>query len=57
MIFGGWATVDNLNLSLFLSYATMFPNAGFLLFFIIPVKAWLFALVDLATGEVTYTED
>lgn len=36
-----------LNLSLFLSYATLYPDAGFLLFFIIPVKAWVFALVDL----------
>ena len=25
----------------------MFPNAQFLLFFIIPVKAWIFALLDL----------
>ncbi len=48
MIFGGVASVTYLNLSLFLSYATMFPDAQFLLFFIIPVKAWLFALVDLA---------
>ena len=48
MIFGGQASVTYLNLSLFLSYATMYPNAGFLLFFIIPVKAWIFALVDLA---------
>lgn len=47
MIFGGRASVTYLNLSLFLSYATMFPDARFLLFFIIPVKAWLFALVDL----------
>ena len=47
MIFGGQASVTYLNLSLFLSYATMVPNAQFLLFFIIPVKAWLFALVDL----------
>ncbi len=37
-----------LNLTLFLSYATLFPNAHFLLFFIIPVKAWIFAVVDLA---------
>ncbi len=37
-----------LNLSLFLSYATLFPNAHFLLFFFIPVKAWIFALLDLA---------
>ena len=47
MIFGGYADVYYLNLSLFLSYATMFPNAQFLLFFIIPVKAWIFALLDL----------
>ena len=36
------------NLSLFLSYATLFPNAQFLLLFIIPVKTWIFALFDLA---------
>ena len=47
MIFGGYADVYYLNLSLFLSYATMFPNAHFLLFFISPVKAWIFALLDL----------
>ena len=49
LIFGGQATVDSLNLSLFLSYATLFPDAGFLLFMIIPIKAWIFALFDLAT--------
>ncbi len=48
LIFGGQANVTYLNLSLFLSYATMFPEAQFLLLFIIPVKAWIFALVDLA---------
>lgn len=37
----------SLNLSLFLAYATMYPDSHFLLFFIIPVKAWIFALVDL----------
>ncbi len=37
-----------LNLSLFLAYATMAPDSGFLLFFIIPVKAWIFGLVDIA---------
>ena len=47
MIFGGRADVYYLNLSLFLSYATMFPDSQFLLFFIIPVKAWIFALIDL----------
>ena len=46
MIFGGFANVTHLNLSLFLAYATLYPNAHFLLFFIIPVKAWIFALVD-----------
>ena len=48
MIFGGTADVTYLNLSLLLSYATLFPDAQFLFFFIIPVKAWIFALFDLA---------
>ena len=48
MIFGGQASVSYLNLSLFLAYATMYPDSQFLLLFIIPVKAWIFALVDLA---------
>lgn len=47
MIFGGRADAYYLNLSLFLGYATLFPTAHFLLFFIIPVKAWIFALFDL----------
>ena len=36
-----------LNLSLFIAYATLYPNAQFLLFFIIPVKAWILALFNL----------
>lgn len=48
LIFGNRADVTYLNLSLFLGYATLYPNAQFLLFFIIPVKAWIFALLDLA---------
>ncbi|MBQ8769429.1 MAG: rhomboid family intramembrane serine protease [Oscillospiraceae bacterium] len=48
LLFGGYADVYYLNLSLFLAYATMYPNSQFLLFFIIPVKAWIFALIDLA---------
>ncbi len=48
LIFDCYADVYYLNLSLFLSYATMFPQAQFLLMFIIPIKAWVFALVDLA---------
>ena len=47
MIFGGRADVTYLNLSLFLSYATMFPDAQFLLFFVIPIKARIFAIFDL----------
>ena len=54
MIFGGRADVTYLNLSLFLSYATMFPDTHFLLFFIIPVKAWIFALFDLALVLVDF---
>lgn len=48
MIFGCSADVTYLNLSLFLGYATMYPDARFLILFIIPVKAWILALVDLA---------
>ena len=48
MIFDCMADATYLNLSLFLGYATMYPQAQFLLMFIIPVKAWIFALVDLA---------
>lgn len=48
LIFGGQASVYYLNMSLFLSYATLFPDSSFLLFFIIPVRAWIFALFDLA---------
>ena len=57
MLFGGRADVYYLNMSLFLSYATPFPDAGFLLFFIIPIKAWIFALIDLvnvAWGLISY---
>jgi hypothetical protein len=47
MFFGGGADISYLNTSLFLGYATMFPDARFLLLYVIPVKAWIFALVDL----------
>ena len=47
LIFGGQANVTYLNLSMFLGYATMYPDAHFLFFFIIPVKAWIFALINL----------
>ncbi len=47
MIFDCTASVYYLNTSLFLSYATMYPDASFLFLFVIPVKAWIFALIDL----------
>ena len=47
MVFGLQADIYYLNMSLFLGYATLYPDARFLLFFIIPVKAWIFALIDL----------
>lgn len=47
MLFSCNANVTQLNLSLLLSYATLYPNASFLFLFIIPVKAWVFALFDL----------
>ena len=52
LIFNCYASASYLNLSLFLSYATMYPDARFLLLYIIPVKAWIFALVDLALVPV-----
>ena len=48
MIFGGYADSTFLNLSLFLSYATLFPDHHFVLFFIIPIKAWILGVIDLA---------
>lgn len=47
MIFGGYADAYHLNLTLFLAYATLYPNSQFLFMFIIPVRAWIFALLDL----------
>ena len=47
LLFGGQADVYYLNMGLFLSYATLYPDAQFLLMFIIPVRAWIFALLDL----------
>ena len=48
-----------LNLSMLIGYATMYPDAHFLLFYIIPVKAWIFGLLDLvltlyAVFELTF---
>ncbi len=43
-----FVSITYLNMSLFLGYATLYPDAQFLVLFIIPVRAWIFALVDLA---------
>ena len=48
MIFPCYASVGHLNLSLFLAYATMYPDAQFLIMFIIPVKAWVLGVFYLA---------
>ena len=47
MIFDCFADVYYLNLSLFLGFATLYPDVQFHLFFIIPVKAWILALFNL----------
>ena len=47
MIFNCIADPYYLNLSLLLSYSTLYPDAQFLLLFFIPVKAWILALLDL----------
>ena len=44
----GYATMDYVNLSMFFAFATLYPNAQFLLFFIIPVKAKWLAWIDAA---------
>ena len=47
LIFGGSASAYYLHLSLFLAYATLFPDAQFMILFVIPVKSWVLALIDL----------
>ncbi len=57
MIFNCAASVTYLNLSLFLGYATLYPNAQFLIMFIIPIPAWVLAIVDLVlmlVGLISY---
>ena len=36
-----------LHLAMVLAYSTLYPDSQFVLFFVIPVKAWVIALVDL----------
>ena len=49
MIFGGMATAYYLNLSLVLAYATLFPDTHILIFYVIPIRAWVLALFYLIT--------
>lgn len=44
----GYAAMDYVNLSMFFSFATLYPNAQFMLFFFIPVKAKWLAWIDAA---------
>ena len=53
LVFGGVATASYLNMSLFLAYATLYPDSHFLLFHIIPVRAWIFAVLDLALVTIS----
>jgi hypothetical protein len=43
----GFATITFINLSIFLAYAALFPDATFLIMFIIPIKAKYLAYIDL----------
>lgn len=45
---GGYAHTLHLNLSLFLAFATLYPNVEFMIFFILPVKAKYLAWIDAA---------
>ncbi|WP_054741947.1 rhomboid family intramembrane serine protease [Cellulosilyticum ruminicola] len=43
-----------INLSLFLAYATLFPNVEFLLFYILPVKVKYLAFLDVAVLALSF---
>ena len=45
MLFGGQATVSNLNLSLLLGVATLYPDSRIFLFGFIPLRAWILGFV------------
>lgn len=47
-LIGGYGDVQYLNLSLFLAFAQLFPNAEFRIFFILPVRAKYIAYADMA---------
>lgn len=50
----GYASMSYVNLSLFLAFATLYPNLQFLVFFIIPVKAKWLAWLDAALLAISF---
>lgn len=50
----GYASTTYLDLSLFLAFATLYPNIRFLLMFIIPVKAKWLAWIDAALIGINF---
>lgn len=47
MVFGSIVTAGFLNLSMILAYATLYPETRFLMYFVLPIKAWVMALFYL----------
>ena len=47
MIFGYPANISYLNMSLLLGFATLYPDTRLMLFFFIPIRSWLLALIYL----------
>lgn len=54
LIFHQYASISFINLSLFLAYATLYPETRFLVMWIIPVKARWLALLNLALTAWTF---
>ena len=55
-ILGGYGTTEYVNLSLFLAYATLFPNVQFLLYGLIPVKVKYLAYLDLGLLALAFVQ-
>jgi len=47
-LFYSAGTIEYLNLSLLIAFATLYPDTHFLIFFIIPVRAWILGAIYLA---------
>lgn len=47
-LFYATGTIEFLNLSLLIAFATLYPDTQFLIFFIIPVRAWVLGAIYLA---------